>query len=211
MPPSKGERHWLLTENDTLLSWIPHLDTYMPCCNNKTPGNGELTKLLEVCPFIETINLALTVMNYLEDCDKVGWNDKTLLASLLSLLKQHKQDLHTRLSIKKNDLFSFFKALTQVCTQTQEVTACRDYLGKFFRPPGQTFADCLTIFESVYGHWQQLLRPVNRTELQDLSILTLKQITPFLVSDKCSKLFTSWSEQLFHYQITFKKITYWMS
>ena len=66
MTPSKGERHWLLTENETLLGWIPHLDTYMPCCNNKTPGNGELAKLLEVCPFTETMNLALTVMNYLE-------------------------------------------------------------------------------------------------------------------------------------------------
>ena len=68
----------------------------------------------------------------------------------------------------------FFKAPTQVCTQTQEVTTCRDFLGKFIRSPGQNFADCLTIFKAVYGHWQQLLRPVNRLELKDLSILTLK-------------------------------------
>ena len=48
MPPPKGERHWLLIENDTLLGWIPHLYTYMPRCTNKTPGNGELAKLLVV-------------------------------------------------------------------------------------------------------------------------------------------------------------------
>ena len=36
MPPSKGERHWLLNKNHNLLGWIPHLDTYFPCCTNKT-------------------------------------------------------------------------------------------------------------------------------------------------------------------------------
>ena len=89
-----------------------------------------LAKLLEICPFTETMNLALTVNYYLEYLDKVGWNDKTLLQALLSLLKQHEQDLHTKLSIKKNDLFSFFKALTQVCHQTSKITTCRDYLSK---------------------------------------------------------------------------------
>ena len=98
---------------------------------NKTPGNGELVELLEICPFTETMNLALTVKNYLEYSDKVGWNDKTLLRALLSLLKQHAKDLHMKLSIKKNDLFSFFKALTQVCTHTSEVTEI--IYRKFFR------------------------------------------------------------------------------
>ena len=78
------------------------------------------------------MNLALTVKNYLEYRDKVGWNYKMLIQALLSLLKQHRQDLHTKVSIKKNNLFSFCKALTQVYTQTSEVTACRDYLLKFF-------------------------------------------------------------------------------
>ena len=129
------------------------LDRYLPCCTSKTPPNGGLAKLLEVCPFTGTMNLAFTVIKYLEYSDKVSWNNKTLLQSILSLLKQHKQDLHTKRS------FQFLQALTQVCHRTSEVTACRDYLSKFFRNPGQRFVDLIIIFESVYGHWQKLLRP----------------------------------------------------
>ena len=43
------------------------------------------------------------------------------------------------------------------------------------------------------------------TGFSNLSISTLKQIIPFLVSDKCSKLFISWMEQQFHYQVTITK------
>ena len=113
---------------------IWHLRFFAP--PHRTPGNSEIAKFIEVCPFTDTTNLALTVLNYLEYSEKVGLTDNILLSSLLSLLKQQRQDLHTRLNNKKKDLFAFFKSLTQVCTQTAEVAACRDYLGKFFRPPG---------------------------------------------------------------------------
>ena len=68
------------------------------------------------------------------------------------------------------------------------------------RSPGTSFTECITTFVSVYTHWQQLLRPVNHQDLSDISISTRKQITPFLVNDKCAKLFTSWVEQKAHYQ-----------
>ena len=38
---------------------------------SKTPNNGGLAKLLEVCPFTDNMNLALTVKNYLEYSDKI--------------------------------------------------------------------------------------------------------------------------------------------
>ena len=89
LPSPKGERHRLLHVNDTLLGWIS-LNKYELCCTNKSPNSAELAKLLETCPFTETINLALTVKNYLEHIDKVGWTDRTLLQALLLLLKQYK-------------------------------------------------------------------------------------------------------------------------
>ena len=208
MTPSKGEKHWLLSNQDGLLGWVPHLDAYKPICTNKAPSTSDLAKLTESCPFTNTLNLALTIRNYIEYSDSVGWSDKLLMQALIMMLKIHRPDLHTKLNVKRSSFFSFFQALILTCGQNAEITACRDFLGKFTRVPGQSFTETITTFDSVYCHHQQLLRPITRKELQETAKSTLKQITPFLVSDKCSKLFTSWAEQQTLYQqpITKEKI-----
>ena len=108
-----------------------------------------------------------------------------------------KMKYHPYNNIKK---IAFFQALILTCGQNAEIIQCRDFLGKFIRSPGTSFTETVTTFDSVYCHWQQLLRPISRTELSETSISTLRQITPFLLSDKCSKLFTSWVEQQAQYQ-----------
>ena len=129
------------------------------------------------------------------------------MQALLLMLKTNRPDLHTKLNVKKNNFFAFFKALIQTCGQNSEISKCRDYLSKFMRGSETSFMECITNFESVYTHWQQLLRPVSRKELTDISISTLKQITPFLINDRCAKLFTSWVEQQAHYQTPVTKDT----
>ena len=62
------------------------------------------------------------------------------------------------------------------------------------------FTDTITTFEAVWGHWQQLLRPIRKVELADLSVTILKQITPFLVAENTAKLYISWQERQYQFQ-----------
>ena len=89
----------------------------------------------------------------------------------------------------------YVEALILPFGQDAEIIACRDFLRKSTRTPGQSFTECTSKFDSAYCHHQQLLHQIGRQELQGTAISTLKQISPFLVSDKCSKLFTSWAKQ----------------
>ena len=115
LTPSKGEKHWLLSQQDTLLGWIPHLEGYYPVCTNKTPSNSDLAKLAKSCPFMNTMNLVLTIHNYLDHADVIGWKDCQLMQALLLMLKTNRPDLQTKLNVKKNNFFAFFKALIQTC------------------------------------------------------------------------------------------------
>ena len=90
------------------------------------------------------------------------------------------------------------------CHQTNEITKCRQFLAQFVRNPEHSFVDTDTTFEALWSQWQQLLRPVQKTKLADLSITILTQITPFLISDKTFKLYIGWQERQHQYQ---QKIT----
>ena len=200
MAQSKGEKHWVITTPDGLNGWVPSENQYVPCFTNKAVTNADLAKLLELCPFTSTVNLALTIRNYIDHSDGAGWDEKQLMTAILLLLKQQKPDLHVRLNVKRGDLYSFFKALVNVCHQTIEITKCRAYLNQFVRDPTHTFTDTMTTFEAVWGHWQQLLRPIRKVELADLSITIMKQITPFLVAEPTAKLYIAWQERQYQYQ-----------
>ena len=68
-----------------------------------------------------------------------------------------------------------------------------------------SFVEAITAIDSVYSFWQQLIRPVTKEELNDMSINTLRQLTPFLLNDKCAKYFSSWCEQQNLYQTKITK------
>ena len=89
----------------------------------------------------------------------------------------------------------YVEALIPPFGQDAEIIPCEDFLRKSTRTPGQSFTECTTKFDSAYCHHQQLLHQIGRQKLKETAISTLKQISPFLVSDKCSKLFTSWAKQ----------------
>ena len=96
------------------------------------------------------MNLALTIHNYLDHADVIGWKDCQLMQALLLMLKTNRPDLHTKLNVKKNNFFAFFKALIQTCGQNSEISKCRDYLSKFIRAPETSFMECITNFDSVH-------------------------------------------------------------
>ena len=50
-----------------------------------------------------------------------------------------------------------------------------------------------------------MLRPISKDDLTEMSVATLRQITPFLLSDKCARLFSSWCEQQSLYQTKITK------
>ena len=63
MTQSKGEKHWVITTPDGQLGWVPSENQYVACFTNKPASNSDLAKLLELCPFTSTVNLALTIRN----------------------------------------------------------------------------------------------------------------------------------------------------
>ena len=61
---SKGEKHWIITTPEGQLGWVPSENQYVECFISKPPSNSDLAKLLELCPFIQTLNMALTIRKY---------------------------------------------------------------------------------------------------------------------------------------------------
>ena len=75
-----------------------------------------------------------------------------------------------------------------------EISACRKFLTEFSRNPGQDFASCIQLFDSVYAHYSHLQAPRKKLEVQRSIEDLIIQITPFLLSDTAAKVFTSWAE-----------------
>ena len=63
LTPSKGEKYWILTTPEGQVGWVPTEDKYVDCYTNKPPSNSDLAKLLKLCPFTQTLNMALTIRN----------------------------------------------------------------------------------------------------------------------------------------------------
>lgn len=121
------------------------------------------------------------------------------------MLNKQRPDLYTKLNVKRQQHHQFFQALILNCAQPAQVSQCREYLSKFVRTPTTSFSEAVTCFNAVYNFWQQILRPVSKDDLVDMSVQTLRQITPLLLSDKCARLFTSWCEQQSLYQTKITK------
>ena len=62
------------------------------------------------------------------------------------------------------------------------------------RIPGQDFASCIKIFDSIYAHYSHLQAPKNKLEVQRTIEDLIIQINPFLLSNYAAKVFTSWAE-----------------
>ena len=86
------------------------------------------------------------------------------------------------------------EALIPLLGQDAEIIPCEDFSRKSTRTPGQSYTEYTTKFASAYCYHQQLLHQIKRNKLKGTAISTFKQIQPFLVRNKHSKLFTSWAK-----------------
>ena len=107
----------------------------------------------------------MTVKNILEHSNEVGWNTDQQIEIFLLFCREHKPDLQAKLNVKKDSYVSFFKTLIYSCNQTTEISACRKFLTEFSRIPGQDFASCIQLFDSVYAHYSHLQAPKKKLEV----------------------------------------------
>ena len=126
LTPSKGEKHWLLSHPEGLLGWVPHLSEYKPVCTNKAPNMSDLVRLAEECPYTKSFNLDLTIRNFIEHAEQVGWSNKLLIQALLEMLKRYKPDLYSKLNVKRSQTQAFFQTLVLNCSQQAAISNCRD-------------------------------------------------------------------------------------
>ena len=61
LPPSKVDRHWIIPKDNKYIGWLPQTNEYIPIFSTKSPTIQNLNKLLEKCPYTETVNFAMTV------------------------------------------------------------------------------------------------------------------------------------------------------
>ena len=86
--PPKGEKHWIIVQSESQLGWIPHLDDYIPICTSKLPVDTDYKRLIEHCPYTKSFNLPLTIRNFIEHSDVVGWTSRLLVQALLLMLNK---------------------------------------------------------------------------------------------------------------------------
>ena len=124
--PSKGEKHWIIAQGESQLGWIPHKDDYIPICTSKLPVDTDFKRLVEHCPYTKAFNLSLTIRNFIEHNDIVGWSSRNLVQALLLMLSKHRPDLYTKLNVKRTQHHQFFSALILNCSQPAEISQCRE-------------------------------------------------------------------------------------
>ena len=65
-------------------------------------------------------------------------------------------------------------------------------LRAFQRSKSETFASCITRFESLHIFYLQLDQPSEADQIRLLSYQTIKQVTPYFISSKCGSAFGKW-------------------
>ena len=81
------------------------------------------------------------------------------------------------------------------CQSNEEIAKVWSELEKFSRKPGTAFSEAISQFDSLNTHQAQLLKPVLQDELARLSLTTLRQVTPYLMSPRCAKAYTTYCNE----------------
>ena len=67
-------------------------------------------------------------------------------------------------------------------------------LATFSRKIEEPFGAALTRFDSCYHFYLQLDCPIKAEQINDISLATLRSITPYLLSPKCAALYGDWQQ-----------------
>ena len=118
---------------------------------------------------------------------------------ILRYLKKFKETVIDSLYTKKANLQSIMQQLTYHCTTHDERVHVQKLLATFSRKMEEPFGAALTRFDSCYHFYLQLDCPIKAEQINDISLATLRSITPYLLSSKCAALYGDWQQDCTKY------------
>ena len=130
-------------------------------------------------------NLPLSIFNLIHFGDAIGATDDVLLTMICIYLKKYKPTVLESLDTKKNSLHAVIETLAFHCTTDLERTTVLQKLRDFHRLRTESFASCITRFESLHIFYLQLDQPSEADHIILVSYNTIKQVTPYFISLKC--------------------------
>jgi hypothetical protein len=187
-----NQKNLICPKNNSSLGWIPHLDEYQLIQNVKPPPKEEIFRHISFEPESQLTNLPLSIFNIIQFADKIGATDQTLLTMLIIYLRQYKPVVLETLDTKKKSLNAVIETLSFHCTTTHEKAAILQKLRNFQRAKHETFAASISRFDGLHVFYLQLDQPAEAAQIRHLSYQTLRQVTPYLISPKCSSAFGQW-------------------
>ena len=187
-----NQKNLICPSNNSLLGWIPHLDSYQLIQNTKPPPKEEIFRHCSYEPESKLTNLPLSMFNIITFADKIGATDQTLLTMLTIYLRQYKPVILETLDTKKQNLNAVIETLAFHCTTTLEKAAILHRLRTFRREEYESFAACISRFDGLHVFYLQLDQPSEADQVRLLSYQTVRQVTPYLISAQCSAAFGQW-------------------
>ena len=187
-----NQKNLICPKNNSFLGWIPHLDSYQLIQNVKPPPKEEIFRHCSYEPESKLTNLPLSIFNIITFADQIGATDQTLLTMLTIYLRQYKPIILETLDTKKQNLNAVIETLAFHCTTTHEKAAILHRLRTFQRNQYETFAACISRFDGLHVFYLQLDQPSEADQVRLLSYQTVRQVTPYLLSAKCSAAFGQW-------------------
>jgi hypothetical protein len=187
-----NQKNLICPKNNSFLGWIPHLDSYQLIQNVKPPPKEEIFRHCSYEPESKLTNLPLSIFNIITFADQIGATDQTLLTMLTIYLRQYKPIILETLDTKKQNLNAVIETLAFHCTTTHEKAAILHRLRTFQRNQYETFAACISRFDGLHVFYLQLDQPSEADQVRLLSYQTVRQVTPYLISAKCSAAFGQW-------------------
>ena len=174
------------------MGWIRHEDSYQLIQNTKVPPNEDIFCHISFEPETQMTNLPLSIFNLIHFGDSNGATDEIVLTMLCIYLKKYKPSVLETMDTKKQRLNAVIETLAFHCTTDLERATVLQKLREFQRLKTETFASCITRFESLHIFYLQLDQPSEADQIRLLSYQTIKQVTPYFISTKCGVAFGKW-------------------
>ena len=187
-----NQKNLICPKNNSFLGWIPHLDKYQLIQNVKAPPKEEIFRHCSYEPESKLTNLPLSIFNIIVFADQIGSTDPTLLTMLTIYLRHYKPVILETLDTKKQNLSAVIETIAYHCTTTYEKATILHRLRTFQRSQNETFAACISRFDGMHVFYLQLDQPSEAEQVRLLSYQTVRQVTPYLISAKCSQAFGQW-------------------
>ena len=187
-----NQKNLICPKNNSFMGWIPHLDKYQLIQNVKVPPKDDIFRHCSYEPESKLTNLPLSIFHLIQYADQIGATDPTLLSMLIIYLRYYKPVILETLDTKKGSLSAVIETIAYHCTTTHEKATILHRLRTFQRSPTESFAACISRFDGMHIFYLQLDQPSEAEQVRLLSYQTVRQVTPYLISPRCSQTFGQW-------------------